>query len=61
MLDRRDFDAWFPTIVRYFGILIIFWEITFDNFQHFGEVAVAATSLIVFKNVVGSNGKGGDR
>lgn len=58
--NRKEFDAVFPTIVRYVGIgLVVFFAVASSLGIHLPEsILVAASGLILYKTVKGSNGNG---
>jgi hypothetical protein len=56
--DRRKvLDEWFPTVVRYLGVLILMWEVMVDRGKN-PAMITAAMGMILFKSLVG--GKNGD-
>lgn len=55
---RKALDEWFPTIVRYLGIIVLLWELAIDEGQNPGMIT-AAMGMILFKSLVGGkNGNG---
>lgn len=55
---RRALDEWFPTIVRYLGVIVLVWEVTVDEGRNPGLIT-AAMGMILFKSLVGGkNGNG---
>ena len=55
---RRALDEWFPTIVRYLGIIILLWEVLVDTGKN-PALITAAMGMILFKSLVGGkNGNG---
>jgi hypothetical protein len=54
--SRRQLDAWFPTFVRYVGIVAAIDGIFLDH-AHSPVILPAATGMILFKTVVGDGSK----
>lgn len=54
--SRQVVDDWFPTLVRYGGLVLMFYWVFIDHLQHVA-LFTAATGMIVFKSVYG----GGER
>lgn len=49
---RKKLDAWFPTVVRYFGIGLLVYAAVIDKGQNPALIPTAA-GLILFKTVYG--------
>jgi hypothetical protein len=55
---RKVLDEWFPTIIRYLGIIVLLWEIMIDRGKN-PAMITAAMGMILFKSLVGGkNGNG---
>lgn len=55
---QRDLDAWFPTLVRYAGIVlatVLAVEFVLGHLQY-PSLSVLAGGMILYKTVRGSNG-----
>lgn len=55
---RRILDEWFPTVVRYIGVLLMFYATVVDHGRSPGLIT-AATGMILYKTVVNGNGAKG--
>lgn len=55
---RRALDQWFPTVVRYAGVLLLFYAAFIDKGQQPALLPTAA-GLILFKTVFSSRSNGG--
>ncbi len=53
--DRRGFDAWFPTLVRYGGFILMVYAALVDRGRN-PALIPAATGMIFLKSIYG-NGK----
>lgn len=49
---RRELDAWFGTIARYVGLVLIVYSLLVDRLRNPGLLPLA-TGLVFMKNVVG--------
>lgn len=58
--SRKEFDAVFPTLVRYIGIslILLFAVATTFGVELPESILVAASGLILYKTVKGANGNG---
>ena len=55
---RKALDEWFPTVVRYLGVIVLLWELAVDEGQN-PAMITAAMGMILFKTLVGGkNGNG---
>lgn len=55
---RKKLDAWFPTVVRYAGVVLLFYAAFIDHGENPALLPTAA-GLILFKTIYGSsNGRG---
>lgn len=55
---RKALDEWFPTVVRYVGVIVLLWELAIDKGQN-PAMITAAMGLILFKSLIGGkNGNG---
>lgn len=50
---RRTLDEWFPTVVRYSGVVLLFYGVVVDRGRTLALIPTAA-GMIVFKSVYGS-------
>lgn len=59
LLNRKTLDEWFPTVVRYLGVLLVFVLAvsTIINHGHveYPSLIIAATGMILYKTIRGSN------
>ena len=49
---RKALDEWFPTVVRYLGVLLMFYTTVIEHGENPGLIT-AATGMILFKTVYG--------
>ena len=50
---RKVLDEWFPTVVRYLGVLLMFYTTLIEHGKNPG-LLTAATGMILFKTVYGA-------
>lgn len=53
---RKILDDWFPTVVRYLGVVLMFYATVIDH-GHNPALITAATGMILFKTVYGNGSK----
>lgn len=64
VVNRKKIDEWFPTVVRYFGIVLVFIlaisTVLSNGHVEYPSLIVAATGMILYKTIRGSSDDNGN-